>query len=251
MTVPIFRQGYAGVDVEQASALAQRHQLGGTGADSRSARADALTLHTAAADPHTGYVLESLLDAKGDLIAASADNTPGKLTVGSNNAVLLADSTQTLGMRWDTAVKAPAAVRTKRTADQTLSNNTITALTWDDETYDTQAMHSTVSNTNRLTVPSGWDGLWHVEMNLEFEANATGFRGIHIKHSTSGGTETVIAKFYLPNTGVAISPILHCGTDYRAVATDYFYAEAWQTSGGNLRTGHSVWDFLLARWAAL
>lgn len=62
-----------------------------------------LSTHVAAADPHTGYLLESLLDAKGDLIAASADNVPGKLTVGANDAYLTADSAQALGVRWDIA----------------------------------------------------------------------------------------------------------------------------------------------------
>ncbi len=56
--------------------------------------------HEGAADPHPGYVLESLFDAKGDLIAASADNTPAKLTVGSNNDLLIPDSSQTPGLRW-------------------------------------------------------------------------------------------------------------------------------------------------------
>src|SRR5688500_16577208 len=113
--------------------------------------AGTVTTHAAAADPHTGYVLESLidaagalivgpadtavarlakgtrlqvlqvnsgaaalewgtpsgggiastlLDAKGDLVAASADNTAAKVTVGANGTVLTADSTQTAGVAW-------------------------------------------------------------------------------------------------------------------------------------------------------
>jgi hypothetical protein len=104
VTVPVFRRGYDGADVASGSALAQRHQLGGTGADARSARADApgilLASHVAAADPHAGYLLESLLDAKGDLIAASADNTPARVAVGADAAHLVADSTQAAGVRW-------------------------------------------------------------------------------------------------------------------------------------------------------
>lgn len=45
-------------------------------------------------------IAKTLLDAKGDLVAASAGDTPGKLTVGSNGQVLTADSTQTLGVKW-------------------------------------------------------------------------------------------------------------------------------------------------------
>ncbi len=62
--------------------------------------ADPVTAHAAASDPHTGYVLESLLDAKGDLIVASADNTPARLAVGTNTYVLTADSGETTGVKW-------------------------------------------------------------------------------------------------------------------------------------------------------
>ena len=62
--------------------------------------ADPVTGHAAAADPHTGYVLESLLDAAGDLIVASAANTPGLLGVGADGKVLTAASGEALGVKW-------------------------------------------------------------------------------------------------------------------------------------------------------
>lgn len=43
----------------------------------------ATTTHEAAADPHAGYVLESLIDAAGDLLYGSADNTPARLAIGT------------------------------------------------------------------------------------------------------------------------------------------------------------------------
>jgi len=62
--------------------------------------ADPVTAHVAAADPHTGYLLESLYDAKGDLITASADNTPSKLTVGADDTILMADAAAGGGLKW-------------------------------------------------------------------------------------------------------------------------------------------------------
>jgi hypothetical protein len=50
------------------------------------------------------FILKSLLDAKGDLIAASANDTPARLAVGTNGFVLTADSAETTGLKW-----APAA----------------------------------------------------------------------------------------------------------------------------------------------
>lgn len=43
----------------------------------------------------------STVNAKGDLLVGSADDTVGRLAVGSNGQIPYADSTQTLGIRWD------------------------------------------------------------------------------------------------------------------------------------------------------
>jgi hypothetical protein len=43
---------------------------------------------------------KSLVDAKGDLIAASANDTPARLAVGNNGETLVADSSTTTGLRY-------------------------------------------------------------------------------------------------------------------------------------------------------
>jgi len=50
---------------------------------------------------------ESIVDAKGDLIVGSDADTVVRVAVGSNNQVLLADSTQTAGVRWATISLSP------------------------------------------------------------------------------------------------------------------------------------------------
>jgi hypothetical protein len=47
-----------------------------------------------------GGIPATILDAKGDLIAASADDTADRLAVGANGTVLTADSGETTGLKW-------------------------------------------------------------------------------------------------------------------------------------------------------
>lgn len=52
----------------------------------------------------TTAVLKSLVDAKGDQIVGTADNTVARVAVGSDGKVSKADSTQSAGVAWDYAV---------------------------------------------------------------------------------------------------------------------------------------------------
>jgi hypothetical protein len=48
----------------------------------------------------TNAIQNAIVDAKGDLIAATAADTPARLAVGANNLLLTADSTQATGLNW-------------------------------------------------------------------------------------------------------------------------------------------------------
>ncbi len=51
----------------------------------------------------------TLVNAKGDLIAATADNTVTRLPVGTDGQSLVADSSQATGLRWATPASGGAA----------------------------------------------------------------------------------------------------------------------------------------------
>lgn len=55
----------------------------------------------------TTHTLKSTLTTKGDIYAASAASTPARLGVGSNNTILIADSTQTTGIKWGAVPSDP------------------------------------------------------------------------------------------------------------------------------------------------
>jgi len=52
-------------------------------------------------EPGTG-IPESIVDAKGDIITATAADTPARLAVGANDTALVADSTQPTGLAYKT-----------------------------------------------------------------------------------------------------------------------------------------------------
>jgi hypothetical protein len=55
---------------------------------------------------HPDYITQAtavnptIIDAKGDIITATAADTPARLAVGSNNTVLTADSAEATGLKW-------------------------------------------------------------------------------------------------------------------------------------------------------
>jgi hypothetical protein len=48
----------------------------------------------------TLYVNQNVIDAKGDLLAGTADNSYGRVPVGANGTVLVSDSTTSTGLAW-------------------------------------------------------------------------------------------------------------------------------------------------------
>lgn len=52
------------------------------------------------AQDDSNAIQNAIVDAKGDLIAATAADTPARLAVGSNGQVLTADSTAATGLKW-------------------------------------------------------------------------------------------------------------------------------------------------------
>lgn len=57
-------------------------------------------------DLANGAIAKTIVDAKGDLIAATAADTVSRLAIGTNNQVLTADSTTATGMKWATPSSA-------------------------------------------------------------------------------------------------------------------------------------------------
>lgn len=79
------------------------------------------------AQDDSNAIQNTIVDAKGDLIAATAADTPARLAVGTNGQVLVADSTAATGIKW-AAPSSGAMTLIKRA---TVSNVADTGTTFD------------------------------------------------------------------------------------------------------------------------
>jgi hypothetical protein len=104
----------------------------------------------------------TILDAKGDLIAATAADTASRLGVGANGTVLTADSAEATGLKWATPASGSSysGCAASRNSSQTLTANAYTAIQFNVENWDTNGYHDNSTNPSRFTVPSGKAGYY-------------------------------------------------------------------------------------------
>ena len=97
--------------------------LGGTTGQVLSKASNANMDFTWVTSDDANAIQNAIVDAKGDLIAATAADTPARLAVGANNTVLVADSAEATGMRWG----GGWAAYTPTTSGITIGNGTLQA----------------------------------------------------------------------------------------------------------------------------
>jgi hypothetical protein len=89
------------------------------------------------AQDDSNAIQNAIVDAKGDLIAATAADTPARLAVGTNGQFLIADSSAATGLAWANGASALPAFSAYAASNQTITSATWTKVTFGSETFDT------------------------------------------------------------------------------------------------------------------
>jgi len=160
---------------------------------------------------HADYITQAtaisptLVDAKGDIIAASAADTVARLAVGANDTVLTADSTTATGLKWAT----PAAGGMTLLSTTTLSgaSTTISSI---NQTYNSlyiriynvnvssaAGVYMRINGTSNLcttflsiSVTSTWEGSTVNDWQIYGKANGAGDQ-VRATSTTNAGLITI------------------------------------------------------------
>jgi hypothetical protein len=111
-----------------------------------------------------------------------------------------------------------------RSADLTLSASASTTFTWDSESFDTDGYHSTSTNTDRFTIPTGKSGKFLLVCNAFVGTQSSSLEGYYMKNGTD------IRRFDL-TTSPTKTMVAHTVLDL--VATDYVIFRIYNSAGSS------------------
>ena len=117
-------------------------------------------------------IQNAIVDAKGDLISATAADTPARLaSSGVNGHVLTVDTTASTGLKWAApAGSSGPAFRAKRTGSaQTFNQNTFTKIQFNAEDYDTDNCFDSTTNYRFTPNKAGY-----YQLNVHIRVSKTG-----------------------------------------------------------------------------
>lgn len=138
---------------------------------------------------------------------------------------------------------ANVGCRVYNNANISVNNNTVTALTFNSERDDPSAMHSTSSNTGRITFAVA--GTYAIGCCVRFASNATGYRQVLL---VKNGTTPIAQDTRNAVNGSVTIITMHAR--YLFIAGDYIEVQVLQNSGGALNVDTAA-DYSPEFWAQI
>jgi hypothetical protein len=172
------------------------------------------------------------LTAKGALITAFSAGSPATLTVGTNGQTLVANSSTSTGLEWQT----PAATTPTYVGASVYATNVTTSfvqyadniLAFANENFDTDAFHDNATNNSRITIPTGKGGKYLITAWVRSDTSISdAFTPILFKNGsrlTGSGDGILYGGFLSSQSGLTQStaPLAVWGTAVVALsAADY------------------------------
>jgi hypothetical protein len=156
---------------------------------------------------------------------SSTANTNTRLGIGTTGQVL----TVAGGVpSWAAGGVSFSGVSLTNSASISCANDTRVTLTFDTETYDTNGFHSTVTNTDRITIPAGKAGKYLITFQSSWPQNATSSRQARIYVNTG-----FIAEMGAQAYTTFGEPRFSLTTVQSLSEGDYLTARVVQNSGGS------------------
>lgn len=172
------------------------------------------------------------VSTKGDLSVATAVNAVARLAVGADDSILTPDSGEATGLAWQiqpACIVYSSVALDPDTESWTYDSGGEAALPFNSERVDTNDMHSTSTNTTRITVPTNGDGLYDVGASIRFNFGGitSGEIPCGVRILLNGTTVIAQDKRTLATHSGGDNMTIHVSRPYPLDAADYIECQVW------------------------
>jgi hypothetical protein len=189
----------------------------------------------------TNAIQNAIVDAKGDLIAASAADTPARLAVGNNGETLVADSSTSTGLRYQTGVNVNNIINGGFDFFQRGTSSSTSGWTCADRWYNIVGGTTTFSQDTSVPTAAGvqYSYKWTTGASSSYGQFYTALDSATVKPLRG---QAMAFSFWVKATGTAFSGVLNADAAY-SNSTDAYASQATGvtiTGGANI-TPTSTW----------